>query len=171
MFVDTAWHWNGLFSADVPLRNCSLTCWHCSYSVLSRVFEMVEHPSVSLSVCPIVWPQPWWVCLLSAMQAGDVDRQPSSSAAARRSIGNSSSVTLTANVGSWTHRLVWHHITVSVELHVSHCGFLWWTTVTCLLCRLWISTSESTSPVSQHRRHGNCCLATSTRWHALAYAS
>jgi len=58
--------------------------------------------SVRLSVCPIIWPQQRRAAglLLSAVRAGDIDRQRrcSNGAAARRSAVNAGSVMLAAEM-------------------------------------------------------------------------
>jgi len=83
----------------------------------SRVPGTVGRPSVWVSVhvsacLSIIRPQPRRAAglLLGAVRAGDINRLrrgPSSNgAAARRSAANASSVAFTADVGSWTHRLV-----------------------------------------------------------------
>ena len=60
--------------------------WYFSHSMLSKIYETIERPSVCSSVCPIMRPQPWRAAglLLSAVPAGDIDRQrrPTSSSGA-----------------------------------------------------------------------------------------
>jgi len=87
--------WKYMF-VDVQLR---MTCffWHCWHSMLSGVYEMVKHlsfclsvPSFNRSLC--VQPLCCW-----ALCGQDISTDTAA---------NASSVTLTAVVGSWTHRLV-----------------------------------------------------------------
>jgi len=76
----------------------SFAYWHCLHSMRCRVYETIVRPSVRLSVCSIVRPQPRRAVglLLSAVLAGegrDIDRKqrrraPTSSGAAARRRSN-----------------------------------------------------------------------------------
>jgi len=89
----------------------SFAYWHCLHSMRCRVYETIVRPSVRLSVCSIVRPQPRRAVglLLSAVLAGGGGISIESSGAGRlpavapqhgAAATNASSVTFTADVGS-----------------------------------------------------------------------
>ena len=89
---------------DSRLSCCPDIYWRCPHSMQQGVYNGTV--SVCLFVCPIYRPLHAAAAglLLYAGQAGDDDRQrrPPGAAAARRSAANAGSVTLSADVGSWT---------------------------------------------------------------------
>ena len=76
-----------LYTGDLPppSHTDQFICWHCQHSVRSTVCATIWSLSVRPSVCPI-WPQQRRAAglLLSAVRAGDIDRQRRSPGAAAR---------------------------------------------------------------------------------------
>jgi len=75
--------------------------WHCSLSMRSRVYETVQRPSVRPSVCLSHRSNAAAAYCCSARRGGDIDRLLHGAPAAY-----AGSVTLTADVGSWTQGML-----------------------------------------------------------------